>query len=76
MLSREEIKDLKETYTKGMRLECIRMPEEKYPVPKGTKGTVILVDDAGTIHVQWDNGSSLGLIPNVDKFKKLTTSHD
>lgn len=76
MLSREEIKDLKETYTKGMRLECIQMLEEKYPVPKGTKGTVTHVDDAGTIHVQWDNRSSLGLIPNVDKFKKLTTSHD
>ena len=76
MLSREEIKDLKETYTKGMRLECIRMLEEKYPFPIGTKGTVTHVDDAGTIHVQWDNGSSLGLIPNVDKFRKLTTSHD
>ena len=30
-------------------------------IPEGTKGTVLVVDDTGTIHVKWDNGSSLGI---------------
>ena len=31
-------------------------------IPVGTQGTVIAVDDLGTIHVNWDNGSSLGIV--------------
>lgn len=32
------------------------------PLPHGTEGTVRLVDDLGTVHVDWDNGVSVGLI--------------
>ena len=28
-------------------------------------------DDMGTIHVSWDCGSSLGLIPGEDAWKKI-----
>ena len=41
------------------------------PVPTGMTGTVTAIDDAGTIHVHWDNGSSLGLIPGTDLFEKI-----
>lgn len=34
----------------------------------GALGTIALVDDAGTLHVDWDNGASLGLIPGVDRY--------
>ena len=37
----------------------------------GCQGTVRWVDDMGTIHVSWDCGSSLGLIPGEDEFKKI-----
>jgi hypothetical protein len=30
-------------------------------VPSGTKGTVRRVDDAGTVHVDWENGAKLGV---------------
>lgn len=39
--------------------------------PAGTKGTVIFVGATGTIHVKWDNGSTLGIIPKVDSFKVI-----
>ena len=30
------------------------------------------VDDIGTIHVRWDNGSGLGIVPGVDTVRKVT----
>jgi Domain of unknown function (DUF4314) len=38
---------------------------EPYPysrLPIGAEGTVVSIDDLGTIHVDWDNGSRLGMI--------------
>lgn len=35
---------------------------------KGLKGTVNSIDDAGQIHVDWDNHSTLALIPGKDIF--------
>lgn len=34
--------------------------------PVGTKGTVIGVDDIGSVMVSWDNGSSLSLVYGID----------
>ena len=40
-------------------------------MPKGLKGTVTGVDDTGTIGVNWENGSSLGVVYGVDSCKKI-----
>lgn len=42
------------------------------PVPAGTRGTVAAVDAIGQIHMKWDNGRSLALVPGADSFRKLT----
>ena len=52
----------------GKRVELIYMNDKQAPAA-GTKGTVRRVDDMGTIHVNWDNGSSLGLVDGEDTFK-------
>ena len=39
--------------------------------PVGTRGTVIAVDDIGTIHVRWDNGSSLGVVFGEDLCRRV-----
>ena len=70
-MDREELKGLKIKYPKGTRLKCIHMNDPYYPVPIGTIGTVDHVDDAGTIHMIWDNGSSLGLVMDEDCFEIL-----
>lgn len=57
-------------YKKGTRIRCLYMNDPYQPVPQGMTGTVTAIDDAGTIHVHWDNGSSLGLIPGIDIFEK------
>ena len=55
---------------KGDRVELIRMDDPQAP-PAGTRGTVTGIDDMGTIHVRWDNGSGLGLIPGEDIYKLI-----
>lgn len=37
-------------------------------MPAGLVGVVNYVDDVGSIHVNWSNGSSLALIPGEDDF--------
>ena len=59
-MNKKQIERVKEQYPKGTRVELIRMEDPQAP-PVGTRGTVISVDDIGTIHVKWDNGSTLGV---------------
>lgn len=61
----------KEMYPKGTRIELIDMNDPYAPVPSGTKGTVEFVDDMGQIHMKWDNGRTLALVPSVDEFKTI-----
>lgn len=55
----------------GKRIRLIQMNDEPNPVPAGTEGIIFHVDDAGTIHVKWDDGSFLGVIPGVDEYSIL-----
>ena len=71
MYNQEQVKRIREQYPSGMRVRLNYM-NDPYPVPSGTLGTVDHVDDAGHIHVCWDNGSTLALIPNVDSFSIVT----
>ena len=68
--SKERLEELRNEYHVGCRVELISMDDPQAP-PKGTKGTVRGVDDIGSLLVSWDNGSSLNLIVNEDKFRKL-----
>ncbi|MFH1932772.1 MAG: DUF4314 domain-containing protein [Pseudomonadota bacterium] len=38
----------------------------------GDTGTVSFIDAIGTVHINWDNGSKLGLVPGEDVFEILT----
>lgn len=63
---------IKENYPSGTRIHLDNMNDPFSPVPSGTRGTVDLVDDIGQIHMTWDNGRTLALVPSVDSFRKLT----
>lgn len=65
----DKLNELKQKYPVGTRLRLISMPQEPNPVPRGTLGTVTGIDDLGTIHVNWDNHSTLGIVIDVDKFE-------
>ena len=69
-INREHILKLKKEYPSKTKIRLIHMNDYQAP-PTGTIGTVTSVDDIGTIHVSWENGSSLGLIPGEDSFEKI-----
>lgn len=67
---------LRERYPVGTRIVLIYM-DDPYPSLKpGNTGTVTGLDDLGTIQMLWDSGSTLGLIPGVDKFENLKIESD
>lgn len=68
MLKAERIK---KNYRPGQRIKLIHMNDPYAPVPDGTEGSVRMVDDIGQIHMKWDNGRSLPLVPGVDRFIKI-----
>lgn len=59
------------SYPVGCRIELIEMDDPYSKLKPGDRGTVRGVDDAGQVMMQWDSGSSLSLIPGVDRFKRL-----
>jgi hypothetical protein len=67
MLSAKQISDIRSLYKHGTRV-VIETMHDQNRVPYGTAGTVKYVDDEGTIFVAWDNGSSLGILPEIDTF--------
>jgi hypothetical protein len=54
----------------GMRVMNIRMNDSD-PVDEGMMGTITTIDSLGTIHVRWDDGRRLGLIPGEDEYTIL-----
>ena len=69
-VTQSELRHLRLQYPKGTRLQLISM-EDPYGVSEGTVGEVDFIDDAGQIHMNWETGSSLALIPGVDRFWKI-----
>ena len=69
--SQEQVEALRRRYPPGTKLELICMQDPYAPVPPGTKGSVVGVDDAGSVLMKWDNGRTLSLIPGEDSFKKI-----
>ena len=72
MIKPWQLEQLRKEYPIGTRVELIHMddPYNRKLVP-GCKGTVRWVDDWGTIHVNWDCGSGLGVVYGEDSCRKV-----
>lgn len=62
----------KDRYPEGTRIVLEQMGDDPRPIPPNTRGTVVHVDDIGTVHCNFDNGRYLGLIPGEDSFRTLS----
>lgn len=67
----ETIDRLRKQYPAGTRVELVEMDDPQAP-PVGTLGTVIAVDDIGSLIMDWDDGSSLNVVYGEDLVKKIS----
>lgn len=68
--SKEIVERVRKQYPLGCRVELIRMDDVQAP-PVGTNGTVIGVDDTGSLLMRWDNGSGLNVVYGEDIVRKV-----
>lgn len=72
MIKEWQLKQLREEYPTGTRVELIHMDDPyNRKLGPGCQGTVRWVDDMGTIHVNWDCDSKLGVVYGADSCKRL-----
>lgn len=74
--NKRQLEALRERYPAGTHIYLKRMDDPYSPVPPGTIGKVSYIDDAGNIHMKWDNGRSLSLIEGVDDFTIITNDKE
>lgn len=70
----DKLELLRTMYPSGTRIRLIKMndPPETDPIVSGSVGTVVYVDDGCQLHMRWDCGRSLALIPGVDEYIVLS----
>ena len=68
--SRETVEHVRRDYPAGTRVELLRMDDIQAP-PIGTLGTVLGVDDTGSLLMRWDNGSGLNVVYGEDLVRKV-----
>ena len=70
VMTLEQLEALRSRYPAGTRVELLQMDDAQAP-PTGTCGTVIGVDDTGSLLVNWDNGSGLNVLYGIDRVRKV-----
>lgn len=68
--SREIVERVRREFPAGCRVELVKMDDIQAP-PIGTRGTVIGVDDTGSVMVRWDNGSGLHVVYGEDRCRRV-----
>ena len=68
---KQDVAEIKNKYKAGMKVRLIKMYDYIEPIPPLTTGIIEHIDDIGTLHVIWEGGKRLGLIPGVDEFEVI-----
>ena len=69
-ITKNQLENLRKQYSIGCVVKLISM-DDSYAPKRGTLGKVFHVDDTGTIHVKWTNGSTLGIVFGVDMIERI-----
>jgi hypothetical protein len=56
----------------GRRVRLERTTDEYTRLAPGAEGTITFVDSLGTLHVDWDDGSRLGLVTGEDRWTVIS----
>lgn len=68
--NKETVEHIRRKYPAGTRVELVQMEDVQAP-PVGTKGTVLGVDDAGSLLMRWDTGNGLNVVYGEDIVRKI-----
>ena len=68
--NKDTVERIRRTYPAGTRVELLEMDDPQAP-PVGTLGTVLGVDDTGSLLMKWDNGSGLNVVWQQDRVRKV-----
>ena len=68
--SSKTLEDMRTAFL-GKRVRLIRTTDPYTELKSGDEGVIDFIDDEATVHVKWDNGSSLGLIDGEDSWDVL-----
>ena len=67
---RKTVERIRKEYPVGTRVILEQMEDVQAP-PAGTMGTVLGVDDTGSLLMRWDNGSGLNVVYGEDRVRKM-----
>ena len=70
-LQDNRLKELKKNIHLGTKIRMESMSDPYAPIPPGIEGIVDFVDDIGTLHCNFENGRSLGVIVGEDSFSVI-----
>ena len=55
----------------SQRVRLVYTSDPYTKIKSGTLGTVDFTDDIGTVHITWDDGHKLGLVPGEDQWETI-----
>lgn len=67
------VENMRKAFPKGTQVEAVSFDDLWHPIPKGTRGIVLSVDDIGTLHIAWEGKGQLGAVWNADVVRNLET---
>lgn len=70
-LKSERSSETAEELVAGRRVRLVSCEDPYTDLEAGAEGTILFVDAVGTVHVDWDNGSALGLVEGVDQWQLI-----
>jgi hypothetical protein len=69
IITEKQLANRREQYAPDTRVELVYMNDAHTSLKPGDRGTVTHVDDIGTVFVDWDCGSRLGVAYGEDQIK-------
>jgi len=69
--SKETVTRVRAAYPPVTRVELVEMDDPFTKLKPGDQGAVRFVDDAGGIHIRWDNGEGLAAVWGNDTIRRL-----
>lgn len=72
MISEDKLNEIKENYPPETKIKLLKDMEDEQPILAGTIGVVDYIDSEGQLHMKWENGRTLALIPEVDQFEIIS----